>query len=142
MMNIFEVDIYKDAGRPDIGYYFGRWFVQTPINKKHKLYILTEFQPVYDWENDDNFTFWIGPEFGKAFAPNAGVFRGGGAMYFKPGFELLGDSGSSDRDWTFEVGMRVMFPAPRETWKMMQAKQAMERTAVEQELARYTSPRR
>jgi hypothetical protein len=124
MMNIFEFDVYKDPSRGDVGYYFGRWFIQTPINKKHKLYILTEMQPMYNFEADDNeFTFWIGPEFGKAFAPGPGAFRNGGALYFKPGWELNGESGSSARDWTFEIGMRVFFPAPREAWKMMQQQQ-------------------
>ena len=34
---------------------------------------------------------------------------------------LNGESGSSARDWTFEIGMRVFFPPPRDTYSMMQA---------------------
>ena len=120
MMNIFEVDIHKDSGRDDVGMFMGRWFLQLPIQKKYKLYILTEFQPLYDWENNDHFSFWFGPEFGKAFAPGEGIWRNGGAIYFKPGLGVNPDSDAGDRDWTFEVGFRHFFPAPRETYAMMQ----------------------
>ncbi len=119
MMNIFETDIMKDAGRDDVFYYFGRYFLQLPINKKYKLYILTEFQPIYDFKTD-KFSFWFGPEFGKAFAPSEGVFRNGGAIYFKPGIGIDSDEDSGERNWSFEIGMRYFFPAARETYKMMQ----------------------
>ena len=101
-------------------HYIGRWFLQLPINKKHKLYLLTEFQPVLDWENDDHFSFWFGPEFGKAFMPSEGIFRNGGAVYFKPGIGVGADAEFGDREWTFETGMRFFFPAGRDTYSMMQ----------------------
>ena len=119
-MNIYEVDIFKESGRGDINHYIGRWFVQLPINKKHKLYLLTEFQPVYDFENDDHFSFWFGPEFGKAFAPSKGMFRNGGAVYVKPGLGVGPDEEFGDRDWTVEVGFRVFFPPGKDTYGMMQ----------------------
>jgi hypothetical protein len=108
MMNIFEVDWMKDTGRGEIGRYMGRWFLQLPINKKHKLYILTEFQPVYDWEAE-HFSFWFAPEFGKAFAPSPGVFRNGGAIYIKPGFGVNPDALYGDREFTVELGVRFFF---------------------------------
>ncbi len=119
MMNIYEFDWYKDTGRGDVNRYMGRWFLQLPVNKKHKLYILTEFQPVYDFE-EDHFSFWFAPEFGKAFMPSKGLFRNGGAIYFKPGLGVSPDADKGDRDWTFEIGFRAFFPAPADTWEMMQ----------------------
>ncbi len=118
MMHIFQFDIWKDSNASDVERYFGRWFLQLPINKKHKLYILTEFQPLYDFENE-HFSFWVGPEFGKAFAPGAGTFRNGGAIYFKPGWGVNGDEDSGDRAWSFELGFRYFFPPAREIFKMM-----------------------
>jgi hypothetical protein len=118
MMNIFEFDWYRDAGRDQVGRYIGRWFLQLPINKKHKLYILTEFQPVYDWENS-HFSFWFGPEFGKAFMPSEGIFRNGGAIYIKPGIGIGADSNSGDRDWTLEIGVRFFFPAAPDKYDIM-----------------------
>lgn len=118
MMNIFEFDIHKDSDREDVSIFMGRWFLQLPMNKKYKLYILTEFQPIYDFETD-NFSFWFGPEFGKAFAPGKGIWRNGGALYFKPGLGIDPKESAGDRDWTMEVGFRYFFPAPRETYSML-----------------------
>ncbi len=119
MMNIWEFDWYKENGREDINRYVGRWFLQLPVNKKHKLYILTEFQPMYDFENDDHFSFWFAPEFGKAFAPSKGLFRNGGAIYFKPGLGIEPDEEFGDRNWTFEVGFRVFFGPPNDIYGQM-----------------------
>ena len=63
------------------------------------LYMLTEFQPVYDFEIDE-FSLWIGPEFGK-------IVRDGFIVYVKPGFGI--DPEPQDRDFTFEVGFRYFF---------------------------------
>jgi hypothetical protein len=111
MMNIFEVDFFKDSGRGDIGRYLGRWFLQLPVNKKHKLYLMVEMQPVYDWEAN-HFSFWVGPEFGKAFAPSKGIFRNGGAIYVKPGWGISPNARYGDRKFTFEVGIRFFFSKP------------------------------
>jgi len=118
MMNIYEFDWFKENGRGDVSRYIGRWFLQLPVNKKHKLYILTEFQPMYDFEQD-HFSFWFGPEFGKAFAPSKGLFRNGGAIYFKPGIGVNPDFEKGDRDWTFELGFRAFFPAPADIYGQM-----------------------
>ncbi len=118
MMNIWEFDWYKENNREEINRYLGRWFLQLPVNKKHKLYILTEFQPLYDFEND-HFSFWVAPEFGKAFAPSAGLFRNGGAIYFKPGYGIDPDAQFGDRDWTFEIGFRVFFDDPADKYGAM-----------------------
>ena len=63
------------------------------------LYILTEFQPVYDFENDD-FDLWIAPEFGKIVKP-------GFIVYGKPGWGV--DRDKADRKFTFEVGTRIFY---------------------------------
>ena len=82
MMNILQFDVWKDPQRDEVGRFFGRWFIQLPVQKSQMLYIMTEFQPLYDWKSE-HFSLWIGPEFGKAFTPGS-FFRNGGALYFKP----------------------------------------------------------
>ena len=118
MMNIWEFDWYRDNNRDQVNMYMGRWFLQLPINKKHMLYLLTEFQPIYDFE-EDHFSFWFGPEFGKAFPPSKGVFRNGGAIYFKPGFGVNPSRTAGDREFTFEVGFRAFFPARPDAFDAM-----------------------
>ncbi|MGI9342958.1 MAG: hypothetical protein ACR2QV_08905 [Gammaproteobacteria bacterium] len=118
MMNIWEFDWWKENGRDPVNRYLGRWFLQLPFNKKYKLYVMTEFQPIYDFETSD-FSFWMAPEFGKAFAPSKGLFRNGGAIYIKPGIGVGNSANSGDRDWTLEVGFRAFFPAPADTYGKM-----------------------
>ena len=103
MMNFFDFDVFKDDSRESTTRYRGRWFWMQPLRKPGPgmfdgLYILTEFQPVYDFMESD-FSFWIGPEFGKAME--------WGAIYAKPGWGI--DNGPTDRDFTFEVGFRYFF---------------------------------
>jgi len=103
MMNFFDFDVFKDDSRESTTRYRGRWFWMQPLRKPGPgmfdgLYILTEFQPVYDFMESD-FSFWIGPEFGKAME--------WGAIYAKPGWGI--DNGPNDRDFTFEVGFRYFF---------------------------------
>jgi len=69
-----------------------------PINEKHKIYLLPEMQPVYDFENS-HFSFWIGPEIGKMLAP-------GRIIYAKPGWGVSPDDTEGDRKFTFEIGFR------------------------------------
>ena len=103
-MNIFQIDVWKDPERDDVNRYLGRWFLMFPVQKSHKLYVLIEMQPVYDWEGD-HFSFWMGPEFGKAFGPGE-FFRNGGALYVKPGFGIRPNSDFGDRETSFEFGFR------------------------------------
>ena len=98
-MNFYQFDIWKDEGRPSQSMYIGRYFVMLPINKKHKIYLLPEFQPIYDFEND-HFSFWVGPEIGKMFGP-------GRIGYIKPGFGVGVDDPAGDREWTLEIGVRI-----------------------------------
>ncbi len=99
MMNFYQFDLFKEAKRPDQSIYIGRWFFMLPISKKFKLYLLPELQPIYDFEASE-FSFWIGPELGKMVAP-------GNLLYVKPGWGVDVKSGSSERDFTFEVGWRI-----------------------------------
>jgi hypothetical protein len=99
MIHIFNFDIDKDDDVSSTSLYKGRWFFMTPLNKKHKLYSLVEMQPVYDFKEDE-FSYWVAPEFGKAFD--------WGAAYLKPGFGIDNDL-DSDRETTFEVGCRYFF---------------------------------
>ena len=57
---------------------------------------------------------------GKAIVPSGGIWRNGGALYFKPGFGVGTDDDSGDRKWSLEIGFRHFFPAPDETFKRMQ----------------------
>ena len=103
MMNFFDFDVYKDDSRGSTSRWRGRWFWMQPLSKPGPdltdgLYLLTEFQPVYDFNTSD-FDFWIGPEFGKAME--------WGAIYAKPGWGI--DNETEDRDFTFEVGFRYFF---------------------------------
>ena len=103
MMNFFDFDVFKDDSRGSTSRWRGRWFWMQPLSKPGPdltdgLYLLTEFQPVYDFNTSD-FDFWIGPEFGKAME--------WGAVYAKPGWGV--DTETEDRDFTFEVGFRYFF---------------------------------
>ncbi|MCZ6837529.1 MAG: hypothetical protein O7G85_17265, partial [Planctomycetota bacterium] len=104
MMNFFDFDAFKDDKRESTTRYRGRWFWMQPLrppgpNLFDGIYVLTEFQPVYDFMESD-FSFWIGPEFGK-------IVSDGFIIYAKPGWGI--DTDEVDRDFTFEFGMRYFF---------------------------------
>jgi hypothetical protein len=90
-----SIEIQEDL---DTARYKGRWFFMIPLNKKYKLYTLTEMQPIYDFRASD-FSFWIGPEFGTAYF--------GPLIYIKPGWGIE-NSSEFDRDFSLEIGMRIM----------------------------------
>ena len=104
MLNIYYVDVYKEAGAPDTSRFVGRWFYMQPLSKPGPwyggLYVMPEFQPIYDFETKD-YSSWLGLEFGKMFAP-------GTIGYIKPGWGL-DNSEQLDRDVTLEVGFRWFF---------------------------------
>jgi hypothetical protein len=104
MLNLYYVDVYKDATAPDTSRYVGRWFYMQPLSPPGPwyggLYVMPEFQPIYDFETDE-YSSWIGVEFGKMFAP-------GRIGYIKPGWGL-GDPEALDRDFTLEAGFRWFF---------------------------------
>ncbi len=104
LMNFYDFDVFKDDSRDDISRFRGRWFYMQPLSPPGEkwysgIYLLPEFQPVYDFENSE-FSFWIGPEIGKVLAP-------GKILYAKPGWGI--DSEDAERDFTFEVGFRWFF---------------------------------
>ena len=103
MMNFYFFDAFKDNSREDTSMYVGRWYVMLPLSKPGPglldgTYMLPEFQPIYDFE-DEHFSFWVGPEFGKMLAP-------GNIVYLKPGWGVDPDEDKGDRDFTFEIGWR------------------------------------
>jgi hypothetical protein len=103
-MNFFDFDVYHDNSRSYTERYRGRWFYMQPLTPPDMgllggFYLLPEFQPVYDFREDD-FSFWIGPELGKMLAP-------GRVLYVKPGFGV--DLDDTDREFTFETGFRWFF---------------------------------
>jgi len=104
MLNLYYFDVYKKDDAPDTSRYVGRWFYMQPLSRPGPwyggLYVMPEYQPIYDFETDD-FSSWLGIEFGKMFAP-------GRIGYIKPGWGL-GNSELTDRDFTFEVGFRWFF---------------------------------
>jgi len=104
MLNLYYFDVYKKDSVPDTSRYVGRWFYMQPLTPPGKwwggLYLMPEFQPVYDFETKD-YSAWISVEFGKMFAP-------GRIGYIKPGWGI-DNSELVDRDNTFEVGFRWFF---------------------------------
>ncbi len=99
-MNFYIFDIFGDDDVENTSMYVGRWFVMLPLNAKHKIYALPEFQPIYDFEND-HFSFWVGPEIGKMIGDD-----GKNVVYLKPGFGVDPDAAFGDREFTFEIGWR------------------------------------
>ncbi len=103
-LNLYEFDLWKGSSAPDTSRYVGRWFYMQPLTPPGTwwggLYLLPEIQPIYDFEADD-FSIWIGPEFGKMFAP-------GRIGYVKPGWGIS-NSEATDREFTIEVGFRWFF---------------------------------
>ncbi len=104
MMHIYQNDIFGNGDRDDISMYIGRWFYMQPLTQPGPgaadgLYLLPEFQPIYDFENSE-FSFWVGPEFGKIIGP-------GRVLYAKPGWGV--DAEGGERDVTFELGFRWFF---------------------------------
>ena len=104
MLNLYYVDVYKKDSVPDTSKFVGRWFYMQPLTPPGKwwggLYLMPEYQPIYDFETDD-FSSWIGLEFGKMLAP-------GKIAYIKPGWGIS-NSEPTDRGDTFEVGFRWFF---------------------------------
>jgi hypothetical protein len=103
-LNLYFFDVYKKDSAPDTSRYVGRWFYMQPLTPPGPwwggLYVMPEFQPIYDFETKD-FSAWIGLELGKMLAP-------GKIAYIKPGWGIE-NSELVDRDNTFEVGFRWFF---------------------------------
>jgi hypothetical protein len=113
LMNFYDFDAFRDESKSYTSRFRGRWFWMQPLSMPAHvknpeddsynifnlagLYVLTEFQPVYDFREDD-FSFWVGPEFGK-------ILKDGQIFYLKPGWGIDNDD-PGHRDFTFEVGFR------------------------------------
>jgi len=104
MLNLYYVDVYKKDSAPDTSRFVGRWFYMQPLTPPGPwwggIFVLPEFQPIYDFETND-FSSWFGLEVGKMFAP-------GKIGYIKPGWGI-DNSELTDRDSTLEVGFRWFF---------------------------------
>ncbi|MHC4287021.1 MAG: hypothetical protein ACYSSJ_01820 [Planctomycetota bacterium] len=103
-MNFYDFDVDKGDTGQDYDRFRGRWFWMQPLSKPGPnlgdgLYMLTEFQPVYDFDASE-FDLWMGPEFGK-------IIKEGQIMYVKPGWAF--DPDPVDRRFTLEVGYRYFF---------------------------------
>ena len=83
-LNLYYFDVHKADGVADTSRYVGRVFYMQPLSKPGEwwggLYTMPEFQPVYDFVTDE-YSSWIGVEFGKVFAP-------GRIGYIKPGWGI------------------------------------------------------
>ncbi len=103
-LNLYYTDVYKKDSAAKTSRFVGRWFYMQPLTPPGPwwggLYVMPEFQPVYDFETDDS-SYWIGIEFGKMIAP-------GKIAYIKPGWGV-DNSELVDRDKTFEAGFRWFF---------------------------------
>jgi hypothetical protein len=100
LMNFYQFDVFGDDNRDDVSMYKGRWFFMLPLHPSG-IYALPEFQPIYDFEENE-FSFWVGPEIGKMLAP-------GRIAYIKPGFSFDPDEENGDRKFTLELGFRYFF---------------------------------
>jgi hypothetical protein len=103
-LNLYFFDVYKEDSAPKTSRYVGKWFYMQPLTRPGPwwggLFLLPEFQPIYDFETED-FSSWVGVEFGKMLAP-------GKIAYIKPGWGI-DNSELTDRESTFEVGFRWFF---------------------------------
>ena len=103
-LNLYYFDVYKKDSAPETSRYVGKWFYMQPLTKPGPwwggLFLLPEFQPIYDFKTND-FSLWIGVELGKMLAP-------GRIAYIKPGWGI-DNSELTDRKFTFEVGFRWFF---------------------------------
>jgi hypothetical protein len=103
-LNLYYFDVYKKDSAPETSQFVGKWFYMQPLTKPGPwwggLFLLPEFQPIYDFKTSD-FSAWIGVELGKMMAP-------GRILYIKPGWGI-DNSEPTDRKSTFEVGFRWFF---------------------------------
>ena len=103
-LNLYYFDVYKKDSAPDTSRFVGRWFYMQPLTPPGPwwggIYLLPEYQPIYDFKTDD-FSSWIGVELGKLLAP-------GKIAYIKPGWGI-DNSELTDRKSTLEVGFRWFF---------------------------------
>ena len=103
-LNLYYFDVYKKDSAPETSRYVGKWFYMQPLTPPGRwwggLFLLPEFQPIYDFETHD-FSLWLGLEVGKKLAP-------GRIAYVKPGWGI-DNSEPTDRKSTFEVGFRRFF---------------------------------
>ena len=102
LMNFYDFDVDQDKAGSDVERFRGRWFWMQPLSMPGPglgdgLYILTEFQPVYDFRTDD-FDLWMGPEFGK-------IISEGKIVYVKPGVGF--DRDATDRKFTLDGRLDV-----------------------------------
>jgi hypothetical protein len=103
-MNFYDFDLFGSDPQTKVSKFRGRWFAMIPLAKPGPglfdgIYLLPELQPVYDFEaNDDEFSLWFAPEFGKMVSKSF-------VMYAKPGWGIIKDA-QTDRDFTFEIGFR------------------------------------
>ncbi|WP_145248391.1 hypothetical protein [Aeoliella mucimassa] len=92
----YETSIAGDGDRPMIRR--GKWRIFAMYAWQSGAYILPEFQIVTNYKTGNNDTY-IAPEFGYSSK--------GTTLYCKPGAGLSPDQ--NDRQWGFELGMRVQF---------------------------------
>ena len=104
LMNFYDFTAFKDRRRDKVQQFRGRWFIMQPLTKPGPwyggIYLLPEFQPVYNFEGDNSFSFWFGPELGKIIKP-------GVIVYAKPGWGV--SPTDTEREFTFEFGWRWFF---------------------------------
>jgi hypothetical protein len=103
-LNLYYFDVFKDDSAPDTSRYVGQWYYMQPLTRPGPwyggLYLLPEFQPIYDFETED-YSSWFGLELGK-------VAGEGKTAYIKPGWGI-DNSEPTDRKSTFEAGFRWFF---------------------------------
>lgn len=103
-LNLYYFDVYKTESAPQTSRYVGKWFYMQPLTRPGEwwggIFLLPEFQPIYDFETDD-FSLWVGVEFGK-------LLGAGRIIYIKPGWGVK-NTEATDRKSTIEFGVRWFF---------------------------------
>ena len=108
LVQFYDFDAGKSTGQPDISRIRLRYFLQYMVSPKYRIYVMPEFQAIFDFETGGKDSFWIAPEIGWVINPVKGD-QGGFVVYAKPGWGIGADTDSFQRDFTFEIGVRWMW---------------------------------
>ena len=107
LIQFYDFDADKGSKGSDVNRIRLRYFYQYMLSLKQRIYLMPEFQASFDLENGEN-SFWFAPEIGKVVRPGMGN-KPSFVVYGKPGVGIDNQSNSGDREWSLEVGFRLMW---------------------------------
>lgn len=108
LVQFYDFDAGKSTGAEDISRIRLRYFLQYMVSPKYRIYIMPEFQGIFDFETSGNNSFWIAPEIGWVSTPVQSG-QAGFVVYAKPGWGIDPKTATFQRDFTFEIGVRWMW---------------------------------